>query len=234
MKRPKICAVITENNFDLVAGVDRFVDLYEVRMDLTGDGWQEWVKRLRRPWIACSRLREEGGNWRGDEASRVGKLFEAIEFGARIVDIELRTPDLAHIAAEIKKDKAECLISVHNLVETPDICELKGIIREQNAAGAGICKVVTTAQRFEDNFTVLRLFHECPETRLVAFAIGQVGVVSRVLSAMSGGYFTYASITEGTASAPGQLTAAYLRSLYEAVRNNQNNTTNTTNIKYYQ
>ena len=111
MKRPKICGVITENNFELVAGVDRFVDLYEVRIDLIGDGWQEWVNRLKRPWIACNRLREEGGNWTGDESSRIASLVKAMKLGARIVDIELRTQDLARTVKQIKDYRALCLIS---------------------------------------------------------------------------------------------------------------------------
>jgi len=220
MKRPKICGVITENNFDIVAGVDRFVDLYEVRIDLIGDGWQEWVNRLQRPWIACNRLKEDGGNWSGDESLRIEKLIKAMELGARIVDIELRTQDLSDIVSVIKKNKAECLISAHNLVDTPPIEELTGIVQLQMAKGADICKVVTTARRFEDNFTVLRLFEKYKGIKLVAFAMGESGLVSRVLSAMSGGYFTYASIMGSKESAPGQLTATYLRSFYEAVKNN--------------
>jgi 3-dehydroquinate dehydratase-1 len=79
--------------------------------------------------------------------------------------------------------------------------------------------VVTTAKRFEDNFTILKLFEKLKETKIVAFAMGNDGVVSRVLSAISGGYFTYASITGTKGSATGQLSATYLRSFYEAVKN---------------
>lgn len=221
MKRPKICAVITENNCEVMAGVDRFVDLYEVRIDLIGEGWQEWVGRLRRPWIACNRIPEEGGKWAGDETARIEQLFQAVKLGARIVDIELSTPDLNRIVWQIKNNKAECLLSSHNLNETPGFDELVGIVQRELAAGADICKVVGTAQRFEDNLTVLRLFNEFPGIKLVALAMGSLGVVSRVLSPMVGGYFTYASITEGKESASGQLTATYLRSLYEAVRNEE-------------
>ena len=218
MKRPKICGVITENNFELVAGVDRFVDLYEVRIDLIGDGWQEWVNRLQRPWIACNRRREEGGNWTGDESSRIASLVKAMKLGARIVDIELRTQDLARTVKQIKDYRALCLISYHNLTETPAIQELIQIVKEEIDSGADICKVVTTPRRFEDNFTVLSLFEEYKEIKLVAFTMGELGIVSRVLSAISGGYFTYASINGIPGSAPGQLTATYLRSFYEAVK----------------
>jgi 3-dehydroquinate dehydratase I len=220
MNKPKICAVITENNFDLIAGVDRFVDLYEVRIDLIGNGWQEWIDKLQRPWIACNRLPEEGGNWLGNESSRIETLIHAIKLGASIVDIELRTPDLSSIVSMIKSNNVKCLISSHNLLDTPPIEQLARIVQQQIESGADICKVVTTAKRFEDNFTILKLFEKLKETRIVAFAMGNDGVVSRVLSAISGGYFTYASITGIKGSATGQLSATYLRSFYEAVKNN--------------
>jgi len=222
MRRPRICAVITENDYEVVVGIDRFVDFYEVRLDLIGDGWQEWVRKLNRPWIACNRLAEEGGKWSGSETDRIAKLFEAVKMGARIVDIELRTAGLAGIVEDIKRNKTKCLISTHNLQETPNLDELKGIVRKELAAGADICKVVTTAQRFEDNLTVLRLFPFFPSVKLVTMAMGKDGVSSRVLSPMLGGYFTYAAIMEGKESAAGQLTATYLRSFYEATRNGKN------------
>lgn len=222
MRRPRICAVITENDFEAAAGIERFVDFYEVRLDLIGDGWQKWVKKLNRPWIATNRLPEEGGKWTGSEIERISRLMEAVKLGAHIVDIELRTEGLADILAQLKRKKVQRLVSVHNLKETPRIEELKKIVREELAAGADICKVVTTAQRFEDNMAVLRLFPHFPKVKLVAFAMGQVGVSSRVLSPMVGGYFTYAAVMEGKEAAPGQLTATYLRSFYEVTGRGKN------------
>ncbi len=218
MRRIRICASVTENNYDIAAGIESFVDFYELRLDLIGNGWQEWVGKLNKPWIACNRLPEEGGKWSGTEAERTAKLYEAVELGARIVDIEMRTENLGDIIGRLKKKKVQCLISMHNIIETPDLDELKRIVHREVAKGADICKVATTAKRFEDNLTVLRLFPLFRGVKLVALTMGDVGVSSRVLSPMLGGYFTYASIMEGKESAPGQLTAAYLRSFYEAAR----------------
>ncbi|MBN1366977.1 MAG: type I 3-dehydroquinate dehydratase [Dehalococcoidales bacterium] len=222
MRKPRICAVITENDYQAAAGVKRFVDYYEVRLDLIGDGWQTWVKKLNRPWIATNRLPEEGGKWVGGETDRIAKIYEAVKLGARIVDIELRTDGLADIIGQIRRKKVRCLISVHNFKDTPDIEELKAIIRREIAVGADICKVATAARRLEDNMTILSLFSQFPGIKLVAMAMGQFGVSSRVLSPLLGGYFTYASLTEGKESAAGQLTAAYLRSFYEATGRDKN------------
>jgi len=60
MKKPEICGSITQNDFSLIEAAEPMVDLFELRIDLVGEGWQEVVSRLRKPWIACNRRVEEG------------------------------------------------------------------------------------------------------------------------------------------------------------------------------
>ena len=108
-------------------------------------------------------------------------------------------------------------MSLHNLKETPPLDEMKRVVQRQLKAGADICKIVTTAQKFDDNLTVLQLISEFPRIKLVSFAMGPLGLVSRILSPLVGGDFTYASIEQGRESASGQLTARDLRKLYEMV-----------------
>ena len=94
---------------------------------------------------------------------------------------------------------------------------MKDIVQRELDAGADICKVITTAQRLEDNLAVLQLIAEFPKTRIVSFAMGPLGFTSRVLCPLVGGDFTYASIEKGKESAPGQITVSDLRKLYEMV-----------------
>jgi len=216
MKRPRICAVIVNEDLPPIE-IESFIDLYEVRIDLIGDGWPELVRELRKPWIACNRLAGEGGRWEAGEASRIEELLKAVELGAEMIDIELRTKTLAEIVPLIKK-KAKCLLSSHELNGTPSLGEMKEIVHQQLEASADICKVVTTAHRFEDNLTTLQLITEFPQIRIVSFAMGPLGYVSRILCPLVGGYFTYASIEEGKESASGQLTVRDLRKIYEVVK----------------
>ena len=216
MRRPRICAVIVNNDLSPIERIEPFIDLYEVRIDLIGDGWPELVKQLNRPWIACNRLADEGGRWGKSEASRIEELLKATELGAEIIDIELRTKNLGE-AVKLIKEKAKCLVSSHELNGTPSLGEMKEIVHRQLEAGADVCKVVTTAQRFEDNIRVLQLINEFPKIRIVSFAMGPLGSVSRILCPLVGGYFTYASIEEGKESASGQITVRDLRKLYEMV-----------------
>jgi 3-dehydroquinate dehydratase-1 len=216
MKQPRICAAITTTDLEAVKQAEPLVDLFEVRIDLIGDDWQEIAKKLSKPWIACNRSAAEGGQWQGNEARRVEKLLQAVEMGAAVVDIELKTKNLANIVRLIKRN-AECLLSCHDLEKTPDFDTMRQLIRQQIEAGADICKVVTTAQSFEENLSVLQLIPAFPEKRVVAFAMGAAGVTSRIFCPLVGGDFTYASLAEGKESAPGQVTVGELRQIYGMV-----------------
>ena len=214
MKRPRICAVIVNNDLEAVNEVKPFVDLFEVRIDLIGDSWQELAKQLKQPWIACNRSTDEGGRWEKSEERRTQELLKAVELGAGIIDIELRTRNLEEVIQMIGK-RAKCLLSFHDLEKTPPLDRMEEIVQRQLKAGADICKVITTAQSLEDNLTVLQLITEFPKTRLVSFAMGPLGFASRVLCPLVGGDFTYASIEKGKESASGQITVKDLRKLYE-------------------
>ncbi len=216
MKKPRICAVIVNRDLVAIKEVEPLVELFEVRIDLIGDGWQEVASQLEKPWIACNRMAQEGGSWRDSEARRKEELLKAIQMGTDIVDIELATTNLERVVSLIKK-RAKCLLSFHELEKTPALESLKKIVNRQLAAGADICKVVTTAQRFEDNLTVLKLIREFPKTIIVSFAMGPFGLPSRILSPLVGGDFTYAAIEKGAESAPGQVTVANLYNLYQMV-----------------
>jgi 3-dehydroquinate dehydratase type I len=215
---PKICAAIVNGDAAEIEAVEPLVDLFEVRIDLIGEGWRKVAARLKKPWIACNRREDEGGKWAGREAARIKALHSAIELGAKIIDIELATPDAAEIVKEIR-NSAVCLVSYHNTKETPPLDRLRQIVINQIAAGAGICKVVTTARSFADNLAVLQLITEFSSTNIVSFAMGRAGQLSRVLCPLVGGCFTYASIKAGRESAEGQVTAEELKKIYGMLAN---------------
>ncbi|MBI2868213.1 MAG: type I 3-dehydroquinate dehydratase [Chloroflexi bacterium] len=212
MTKPRVCAVITGRQPQALQEIESLVDLFEVRIDLIGEGWRDIAATLRKPWIACNRLPREGGRWAGSEAKRLDELADALKLGAKIIDLELSTPDLKEACKPFKK--ATLLLSYHDLSGTPPLEDLRGIVGRQLDAGAGICKVVTTARDVQDNLTAVSLITSFPKARIVAFAMGPLGMTSRILCPLAGGYFTYAATGRGSESAPGQVTAAELRRLY--------------------
>ena len=212
----RICVPIVNDDLEAVKSVEPLVDLFEVRIDLIGDGWREVAGRLGKPWLACNRRVEEDGRWQGSESARIEELLAAIPLGASIVDIELATPGVAAVVGEIK-GRADCLISYHNLRETPPLGRMREIIESQLSAGADICKLITTARSLADNLATLELIKHFSQTRIVSFAMGALGQLSRVLCPLVGGYFTYASIAEGKESAAGQITAGDLYQIYQVL-----------------
>ena len=212
--KPRICAAIIDKDLEAIRKVEPLVELFEVRIDLIGEGWPELAKQLKKPWIACNRSPDEGGNGEGNETGRIEELIKAVELGADMVDIEVRTENLEKFIPLIKK-RARCLLSLHELERTPPLNDLKAMIQRELDAGADICKVITTAQTSEDNLTTLQLITEFPKIKIVSFAMGPLGATSRILCPLVGGYFTYASLGEGRESAPGQITVSHLRKIYE-------------------
>jgi len=211
--KPRICAAIVNDDLEAVKGVEPLVDLLEVRLDLIGSRWQELVRHLEKPWIACNRRAQEGGSWQGSESKRIDELLSATRLGAGTVDIELSTPGVAEVVKKLK-GKVDCLLSYHDLKETPPLDKMRAIVRHQLSAGADICKLITTARSFADNTATLQLSADFPESRIVAFAMGDLGYISRILCPLVGGDFTYASIEEGLESAAGQITVRDLRNIY--------------------
>jgi 3-dehydroquinate dehydratase-1 len=211
--KPRICATIIDKDLKPRTEVEPLVDLFELRIDLVGEGWPDLATGLKKPWIACARSKAEGGNWPGDDAERIEALITAAELGADMVDIELGTTNLAEVIPLIKR-RAKCLLSLHELEKTPPLEQLKEIVKRQLSVGADICKVITTAQSPADNLTTLRLIAEFPKVKMVSFAMGPLGLASRILCPLVGGYFTYASLAEGKESAPGQLTVDQLKRIY--------------------
>ncbi len=215
--KPRICAVITTADEAAVAAAGPLADLFEVRIDLIGNDWPVVARKLKKPWIATNRLAAEGGRWQGTEINRIRELLKALDLGAAIIDLELAAPDLLKTVKAVKK-KARCLISHHDLKTTPALDELKEIINLQLDVGADICKLVTTSNSIDDNLNLLRLYREFRGQTLVAFGMGEAGILSRTLAPLAGAEFTYASLETGKQSAPGQMTAAYLAEIYELLK----------------
>jgi len=211
--KPKICAVINNPDEGAIAAAEPLADLFEVRIDLIGDGWQLIAGKLIKRWIATNRLATEGGQWKGTENERLEELLKALDLGASIIDLELATPDLFKMVQKVNT-KARCLISHHDFKRTPPLEDLKEIVRRQLGAGADICKLVTTARSNDDNLRLLRLYREFAGHKLVAFAMGEAGILSRVLAPLAGAEFTYASLETGEKSAPGQMTVTQMAEIY--------------------
>jgi 3-dehydroquinate dehydratase-1 len=83
-------------------------------------------------------------------------------------------------------------------------------------------KLVTTARNSKDNFRVLSLYDNNINANLIAFAMGEHGISSRLLCTLYGNSpFTYASLDN--ALAPGQLDIGIMKKIYDRIDKNLKN-----------
>jgi 3-dehydroquinate dehydratase-1 len=220
---PKICAVIAGRGLSEVLNLikeaeKQRADLLEIRLDYLREQppLEPIFKATRLPIIATSRLKDQGGMYTGPEETRKSLLLKAADVGASYVDIELESNQLREFITQCKTLGVKLIISHHDCVATPSLKKLDSIFKSELKAGADICKIVTTAQRFEDNLTCLNFQAELnrKHAAAVCFAMGGMGRISRILSPIYGGSFAYASVKSGKETAPGQLTIQEMRKIY--------------------
>ena len=70
---------------------------------------------------------------------------------------------------------------------------------------SAIPKLVYTARHIKDCFAAFDLLHN-KEGDAIVFAMGEAGLISRIIAKKLGSLVTFASLDEGSATAPGQLT----------------------------
>ena len=134
------------------------------------------------------------------------------------MDLEIESAEeaaprqLDQLRAKLKAAGAALLVSFHDFSRTKDLDQAAERIA---AFQPDFVKVVSTARSLADNLAVLGLIEErSASSHLVGIAMGEEGLVSRVLGLRAGAAFTFACSGENAETAPGQVTARILRDLY--------------------
>ena len=192
-------------------------DLIEARLDIFKDydKLSDVANCGKVPMIATNRSTKDHGNFLGSEAERQQTLARAAESGFEYVDVELSSPNRQSIIKNLQELGVKPIVSFHDFNKTMSMPRMNRILEEEVASGADICKIVTTARVVEDNLTVLDFVSKrCKRTKMVSFAMGELGKPSRLLSPLFGAYFTIASLEKKRETALGQLTIQQMRDIY--------------------
>ena len=168
--------------------------------------------------IATCRRKEHGGNFGQSLTAELDLLLKAAEAGCQIVDLEVESAEeakpaqLEHFRARLHEAGTALLVSFHDFTRTKGLEQAAARIE---AFEPEFVKVVSTARTLADNLAVLRLIEDRSLTaHVVGIAMGEEGLLSRVLGPRAGAAFTFASSGDGVETAPGQVTARTLRDLY--------------------
>jgi 3-dehydroquinate dehydratase/shikimate dehydrogenase len=168
--------------------------------------------------IATCRRKDHGGHFTGSLTSELDILLKAAEAGCHIVDLEVESaeqatkPQLAKFRSGLRAAGAALLISFHDFTRTKGLTQAAQRI---HAFEPDLVKVVSTARSLADNLAVLRLIEDQSlHARVIGIAMGEEGLVSRILGPRAGAAFTFASPADGAETAPGQASVRTLIDLY--------------------
>ena len=183
-------------------------DLIEYRLDyLTQSSVLETlVKSKRCPIIATDRSRRK--------QSRT-LLLSAAEIGFDLIDVDITFPPARSIIKQLKTHDVRVIASYHDSLSTPPEKRLIQLLRIEREMGGDVCKIVTTATQPADNLIILGFINKCSRmNKMVSFAMGNLGIASRVLSPFFGAEFTFASIDNRSKTAEGQMSIDDLRAMW--------------------
>ncbi|MBS7615522.1 type I 3-dehydroquinate dehydratase [Candidatus Bathyarchaeota archaeon] len=226
--KPRICVPLPIERLSELSGMIRRAqnagaDLIEIRLDYLQedilcqmDVIKKEIAKASVPLIATNREHSQGGKKVQDEKKRVEILIKAAEIGFEYVDIELSTMNLKQTINKIANYGSKPIISYHNFKNTPSEAEMEKIVKSQIEAEASVCKLVTTANTFEDSIRCLLFTYKMSEvTDIVCFAMGRQGTISRILSPIFGALFTFSSLEQGLETGLGQIPVFELKEFYK-------------------
>jgi 3-dehydroquinate dehydratase/shikimate dehydrogenase len=221
----KLCVAIQGNSpaelFDRAEAVSKDFKFIELRLDSLSKPANalSYLKQFLGEHrdttvIATCRRKSHGGGFDGPLAAQLEILTKAALAGCQILDLEVESAEEAK-AAQVNKLRtagAALLISFHDFSRTKALEQAADRIE---VFKPDFVKVVSTARTLADNLAVLRLVEDRSlASQVVGIAMGEEGLVSRVLGPRAGAAFTFASWCDGGETAPGQMKAETLRDVY--------------------
>ena len=163
--------------------------------------------------IATCRRAANGGKFRGTVASQLELLSKAAGAGCQLVDVELQSAAHSNPQHLQKlRTRGALILSFHDFHATRRLDET---LQKMKAFPADFYKIVSTATTLYDNVVMMKFLERASEGHSVmGLCMGEQGIISRVLAVRAGSTFTFAAVSPGEKTAPGQVTAQELRSVY--------------------
>ena len=202
-----VCAKSVEELEEKCARASGSADIIELRIDCVEESdfeIESFATELSRPIILTFRPAEQGGY-------RVLGRPEREAFWAK----NLKPDWLCDIESDLPAEFGpRVIISHHDFGGVPH--DLEQIYERMAATPAQIVKIAVRANDITDCIPVFQLLERArrEQRELIAIAMGNAGIATRVLGPSRGAYLTYASLEDESATAPGQVNARRLRSVY--------------------
>ena len=227
----RICVpVCVQRAAELAAAIEsaaEVADIVELRLDCLPGNEREpplpfLADHLKTSTILTMRSAEQGGHRSAnlDDRRRFWRSLERIPASC-LIDLELDLVlDLAAEEAHAKSwiDWRRVICSHHDFGGIP--ADLERIFERMLETPARILKIAVQADDATDCLPIFRLLERAQREgrEMIAIAMGQPGIMTRILGPSRGSFLTYGSLDDKNATAPGQLTASALRDVYRIGR----------------
>ncbi|HEX6717200.1 MAG TPA: shikimate dehydrogenase, partial [Pyrinomonadaceae bacterium] len=208
----RVCVPVCEKHVDALRSVyeraAECADLIEVRLDCLEDVPRD-LNNLPRPLILTFRPSEQGGHRNLTREERK-TFWSSIAPRAETIwwDVER---DLVN---DLSLDWSRVIVSHHDFSGVP--ADLDQIYERLAATPAAVLKIAVQAKDIVDCIPVFQLFDRARKEgrEIIAIAMGNAGISTRILGPSRGSFLTYGALDDESATAPGQVNARSLRSLY--------------------
>ncbi|EZP71253.1 3-dehydroquinate dehydratase [Novosphingobium resinovorum] len=170
-----------------------------------------------KPLVVTFRTKAEGGQ-KAIAPAQYAAVYQAIlQTGAGdLFDIEaalLSDPAVAALRTSVQAAGRKVILSHHDFAVTPSVELMVGLLRQQQALGADICKLAVMPHDTGDLLRLLEatwiMRRDHGDRPLVTMAMGGIGAVSRLAGEAFGSALSFGAL--GDPSAPGQVKVAQLR-----------------------
>ncbi|HMF76509.1 MAG TPA: shikimate dehydrogenase [Bryobacteraceae bacterium] len=161
--------------------------------------------------LATCRHKEASGYYKGEIEQQLALLQGAAQAGAAFVDLEIESAEQAKSALPGLRASTPLCLSYHNFQSTPTLAV---VLRRLQRLPADAYKIATTARKYSDSLRLIEFARGKHSEPLIAMAMSETGLVTRVLTPSMGCVYTYAAPAGDAGTAPGQVPASVMHTLY--------------------
>jgi 3-dehydroquinate dehydratase / shikimate dehydrogenase len=211
----RVCVPVCEKNLDALrsacARAVEWADLVELRLDCldsTPENISELLQAIGRPVILTLRPSEQGGHSNLSREER-RSFWKTAPRGESIWwDVE------GNLVQNLSLDWSHVIASHHDFSGVPS--DLQPIYEHLAKTPAHVLKIAVQAHDIVDCLPLFQLLDRArgEGREVIAIAMGNAGIATRVLGPSRGAFLTYGAVDDDSATAPGQVNAPKLRSLY--------------------
>jgi 3-dehydroquinate dehydratase/shikimate dehydrogenase len=198
-------------------------DIIELRLDCLDeqelsqatDRMDQLTDRLSIPVIVTLRPAEQGG-YSDLTIEQRKKFWQQLSCSKNVLfDIELE------MCASAVDEGPNIICSHHDFAGVP--ADIDRLYEQLAATRARILKIAVNATDTVDCLSIFRLLARAENEgrELIALAMGDAGLATRILGPSRGAFLTYGALEEDSGTAPGQITAEQMRSIYRIEKINR-------------